>query len=129
MTNKLFMSKRDNIILADGYHIDKVTVPAQIPTLEELDLVNSISSSAQNGLLFTFLIPFLFMLFARVSMHRVWSLYYMLQVMSNLINYLPLLIPANALTVVQTIKNVTCFMFFRNPDVQRFVKQYIFRGK
>ena len=67
------------------------------------------------------LMTFLFMLFARVSMHRVWSLYYMLQVMSNLINYLPLLIPGNALTFVKTIKNVACFMFFRNADVQRFV--------
>ena len=128
-TNQLFMSKADNLTLVEGYKIERVQVPAQIPSKEELELVNSIASSAQNGLLVSFLIPFIFMLFARVSMHRVWSLYYMLQIMSNLANYLTLLIPSNAMTVVEIIKNVACFRLFKNPTVQRYVQQYIFRGR
>lgn len=70
----------------------------------------------------SFLIPFLFMIFARFSMNRVWALYYMLQMMSNLVNFLVLLIPANSLMVLDTIKNVTNFRLFKDPTVQRFVK-------
>lgn len=72
------MAKKDNLTLPDGFKITGVPVPAQIPSQEELELVTTISNSAQNGLLFSFLIPFLFMLFSRVGMDRVWSLYYML---------------------------------------------------
>jgi hypothetical protein len=72
------MAQSDNHTLVENYMIKRVIVPPQSPSDEDAAMVNSIASTAQNGLLVSFLIPFIFMLFARVSMDRVWALYYML---------------------------------------------------
>ena len=92
-------------------------------------MLNTLGNSAAGGLLVSFIIPFLFMLFARVSMDRVWALYYMLQMMTNLSNYMSLLTPSNSFYILTIIKNVVCFRLMRNETVQRIAKQYIFKTK
>jgi len=92
-------------------------------------LLNTLGNSAAGGLFVSFVIPFLFMLFARVSMDRVWALYYMLQMMTNLSNYIVLLTPSNSLYILIVIKNVVCFRLMRNESVQRLAKKYIFKSK
>jgi hypothetical protein len=88
-----------------------------------------LGNSAAGGLFVSFVIPFLFMLFARVSMDRVWALYYMLQMMTNLSNFIILLTPSNSLYILIVIKNVVCFRLMKNESVQRLAKKYIFRSK
>ena len=92
-------------------------------------MLNTLGNSAAGGLFVSFVIPFLFMLFARVSMDRVWALYYMLQMMTNLSNYIVLLTPSNSLYILIVIKNVVCFRLMRNESVQRVAKKYIFKSK
>ena len=58
------------------------------------------------------------MIFAKVSMDRVWALYYMLQMLTNLANYVPLLIPPNSYNFITVIKNVVCFRLLRDKNVQ-----------
>ena len=62
-------------------------------------------------------------------MDRVWALYYMLQMMTNLSNYIVLLTPSNSLYILIVIKNVVCFRLMRNESVQRVAKKYIFKSK
>jgi hypothetical protein len=88
-----------------------------------------LGNSAAGGLFVSFVIPFLFMLFARVSMDRVWALYYMLQMMTNLSNFIILLTPSNSLYILIVIKNVVCFRLMKNESVQRLAKKYIFKSK
>lgn len=92
-------------------------------------MLNTLGNSAAGGLFVSFVIPFLFMLFARVSMDRVWALYYMLQMMTNLSNFIILLTPSNSLYILIVIKNVVCFRLMKNESVQRLAKKYIFKSK
>lgn len=92
-------------------------------------MLNTLGNSAAGGLLVSFIIPFLFMLFARVSMDRVWALYYMLQMMTNLSNYIKLLTPSNSYYILIMIKNVVCFRLMKNETVQRLATKYIFKTK
>jgi len=62
-------------------------------------------------------------------MDRVWALYYMLQMMTNLSNYIVLLTPSNSLYILIVIKNVVCFRLMRNESVQRLANKYIFKSK
>lgn len=78
LTHQFFMSPVDNHTLASDFYIKRITVPTQIESEDEAQMINTIASTTQNSLIVSFLIPFIFMLFAKVSMDRVWALYYML---------------------------------------------------
>ena len=78
-------------------------------------------NSASNSMLFTLIVPFCFMVFMSVSMNRVWALYNMLQIMSNLKNYMMLIIPANAFFVIKVIMNVAFFSVLQEDNVQNFL--------
>ena len=88
-----------------------------------------IGDSAQGGLLASFIIPFVFMLFMKVSMDRVWATYYMLQLIGNITNFTNLLIPANAMLVISLIQNVAYFKILENEFIQRMAKKYVFNEK
>jgi hypothetical protein len=57
------------------------------------------------------------MLFMSMSMEKVWSFYLMLQVISNLINYDTLVIPANAQYVMLMCKNISNFNLMKEENV------------
>ena len=105
------------MLLEEGYEIVHITVPPQFLSIEDANLIGKFGNSAKNGLLITFIIPFIFMLFAKVSLDRVWAMYYTLQLMTNFLNYVKLLLPANAVMILNIIDNVVCFRLFKNKDV------------
>ena len=105
------------MLLEEGYEIVHITVPPQFLSIEDANLIGKFGNSAKNGLLITFIIPFIFMLFAKVSLDRVWAMYYTLQLMTNMLNFVKLLLPANAVTVLVIIDNVVSFRLFTNKSV------------
>ena len=62
---------------------------------DEVNQLMSLGESSKNSMILTLVIPFIFMVFMSVSMNRVWSLYLMLQIISNLMN-IKLQRPGNA---------------------------------
>ena len=76
---------------------------------EDFQAIVSLGSGAQNSLLFSLIIPFLFMVFMSASMNRVWALYNLLQLISNLKNYLTLSIPGNAFFIIVIVSNISQF--------------------
>jgi len=79
-------------------------------------------------MIFTLIVPFGFMLFMSVSMGRVWSLYLMLQVASNINNFTVLLIPANAQYILMIMQNISNFSVLKEPNVQIWFKEKIFKN-
>jgi len=69
----------------------------------------SIAGTTEGSMLFTLIVPFCFMVFMSMSMDRVWGLYNMLQVQSNLSNFERVLLPANAEYILFITKNVSFF--------------------
>ena len=77
-------------------------------------------------MIFTLVVPFCFMVFMSVSMNRVWSLYLMLQITSNLRNYETLIIPANVDYVVYIMSNIANFKILQEINVQIWLKENVF---
>ena len=76
-------------------------------------------------MLVTLIIPFIFMIFMSVSLNRVWGLYNMLQIVSNLVNYKLMSIPANSYYLLFILKNVSNFSIFKDENVQLWLKEHI----
>ena len=53
----------------------------------------------KNSMLLTLIIPFAFMVFMSASMDSVWSMYLMVQILSNLMN-MSIKIPGNAMFII-----------------------------
>ena len=68
----------------------------------------SLGESSKNSMILTLVVPFLFMVFMSVSMDRVWSLYLMLQIISNLMN-LKLQRPGNAEYIMFVSEKISYF--------------------
>jgi hypothetical protein len=105
---KLFIASKDMTVLAENYTVANSTIPSQAKSEKDYKLISNVGSSVENSMLITLLVPFCFMLFMSVSMEKVWSFYLMLQVVSNILNYQSLVIPANAqylLFICDTISN------------------------
>lgn len=69
------------------------------------------------------------MLFMRVSMDRIWALFYMLQLLANLKNVKNQLTPANAQVLITMMDNVVCFKVFQNEFVQSFLIEKVLSKK
>ena len=76
----------------------------------------SLGESSKNSMIFTLVIPFLFMIFMSVSMDRVWSLYLMLQIVSNLLN-LKIQRPGNAEYILFLIEKIATFKLLKEENV------------
>ena len=55
-------------------------------SVEDAGKIMAMGEQTKNSMLLTLFVPFGFMLFMSVSMDRVWSMYLMLQIVSNLMN-------------------------------------------
>lgn len=77
-------------------------------------------------MLITLIVPFGFMVFMSVSMNRVWSLYLMLQIISNITNYPSLLIPANSQYIIFILQNISYFKILQEQNVQIWLKENVF---
>ena len=83
-------------MLNKSYALNEKTIPSQAKSEEDFKQIESLGGSASMSMIVTLVIPFGFMLFMSMSMNRVWSLYLMMQLASNLNNFGTLILPANA---------------------------------
>jgi len=103
----------DSVSLASNYTIKDAKVPPQAASAKEIKAVEQLADSAQASMIFTLVVPFCFMLFMSCSMDRVWGLYNMLQVQSNIPNFRMIALPANAEYILMITKNVSFFNLFQ----------------
>ena len=74
----MFKAKSDGYQLEGNYSLVGIQVPKQMASEEDYEIVWGLGSGAENGMIFTLVVPFLFMIIMSVSMNRVWALYNML---------------------------------------------------
>ena len=77
----------------------------------------SLVSDSMSTMLVTFAVPFAFMMLMKFSLNKIWSLYNMLQLLVNVKNYVPLVIPGNLSMVLDLIENTVYFSPFDDPMV------------
>lgn len=87
LDSSIFKAKSDGHQLKGNYSLVGIQVPKQMASEEDYEIVSGLGSGAENGMIFTLVVPFLFMIFMSVSMNRVWALYNMLQLLINISNY------------------------------------------
>jgi len=81
------MRLNDSVWIEANYTLNDFKVPSQASSEAELKAVEQIGEQAEASMIFTLIVPFCFMLFMSCSMDRVWGLYNMLQVQSNIPNF------------------------------------------
>ena len=107
-----FSRLNDSVALAGNYTIKEENMPIQAGSRSEYKTVEQLADSAQASMIFTLVVPFCFMLFMSCSMDRVWGLYNMLQVQSNIPNFQTITLPTNAEHILMITKNVSFFNLF-----------------
>ena len=75
--------------------MEGIEVPKQMASEEDFEQVTGLGAGAENSMIFTLVVPFAFMVIMSVSMHRVWALYNMLQLLINLTNQSRVMVPSN----------------------------------
>ena len=80
----IFQSLKTNVMVKTNF-TTTLYLPA-MTTIEDAATIMSLGENTKNSMLFTLFVPFAFMVFMSVSMDRVWSMYLMLQITSNLMN-------------------------------------------
>ena len=82
-----------------------------VPQMMRLDDTSPKGSSwlIKVVLLAVLILPLVAMCFVELEMGRVWSLYFMLQIASNIINFANIQIPANALLVLEVTEQISNF--------------------
>ena len=79
--------------------------------------MQSLASTSMSTMLVTFAIPFGFMMLMKFSLNKIWSLYNMLQLLVNVKNYVPLVLPGNLRMVLDLIENTVYFSPLDDPMV------------
>ena len=72
----------------------------------------------------SFVIPFIVMVFASISIDKVWGLYNMLQVVSLCFTFKLALIPSNAMFVLQLFYSIANFSLGSNQIVRNLLSQH-----
>jgi hypothetical protein len=72
---QLFQAEADGLILDQNYSLVGIPIPALMGSQEDYEQMLQIGVGASSSLLMSLIIPFIFMIFASVSMNRVWALY------------------------------------------------------
>ena len=75
-----------------------------------------IGGYTENSMLITLIIPCAFMVFMSASMDSVWSMYLMIQILSNLMNF-NIKIPGNAMFVVFSGEKISTFKITEESNV------------
>ena len=73
-------------------------------------------------MIFTLLVPFLFMLFMSADINKVWTLYGNMQLLSNYIDLGMIAIPAASFTLLGVLKNVSYFSIGKHPQVKYWIE-------
>ena len=77
-------------------------------------------------MLLTLIIPFCFMVFMSFSMDKVWELYKMMQLITNISNYQTITIPANLSLMLNIVQNIVSFSLFDNNLIQKWMTKHVF---
>jgi hypothetical protein len=120
------MSIEDKLLIAEFYSLIKIPVPTQMASEEDFLQVQGMGSDSQNAMLLTLIVPFCFMLFMSFSMNKVWALYNMMQLITNIKNYKTMMIPANLMLMLEVIENIVNFNFLENQFIQTWLKNHVF---
>ena len=81
---------------------ENFTDSSDLPSMIDSADTNSImklGNYTKNSMLLSLIIPFAFMVFMSASMDSVWSMYLMVQILSNLMN-MSIKIPGNAMFII-----------------------------
>ena len=113
----LFKAVLDGLQLQRNYILEKITIPTQMASEEEYQQMLSLVSDSMTTMLVTFAIPFAFMMLMKFSLNKIWSLYNMLQLLVNVKNYVPLVVPGNLSMVLDLIENTVYFSPLDDPMV------------
>ena len=85
--------------LADGQSVPlNSTMSAEMPPMgnkAEMKQIITATETAKKMMIYTTLVPFVFMIFMSFGMEKIWCLYLMLQIAGNINNYHQIFIPAN----------------------------------
>jgi hypothetical protein len=85
--------------LADGQSVPlNSTFSAEMPPMgnkAEMKQIITATETAKKMMIYTTLVPFVFMIFMSFGMEKIWCLYLMLQIAGNINNYHQIFIPAN----------------------------------
>ena len=123
MLPPVFRSLKTNVMVKMNF-----TFTFPMPSMldpSDTDQLLSLGESSKNSMLLTLVIPFAFMVFMSVSMNRVWSMYLMLQITSNLI-HLNLQLPGNAEYITFMTEQISYFKVTEEKNVQYWLKLYVF---
>lgn len=95
---------------------------------EDAGMIMSLGEGVKDSMLFTLVVPFCFMLFMSVSMDRVWSMYLMLQLTSNLMNLSCIQRPGNVEYLLFMGQKISDFKVASEPNIQHWLKFYVFKN-
>jgi hypothetical protein len=102
-----FFSVLDYTYIEENYTMTATVIP---PLLDmDDDQTTWISAMSRTLLLMCVIGPLFLMLCMNIKMGRVWSLYFMLQIVSNIRNFTELRIPANVSHVLQLLDQISNF--------------------
>ena len=107
----------DGLQLQKNYILEEITIPTQVASEEEYQQMQSLASTSMSTMLVSFAIPFGFMMLMKFSLNKIWSLYNMLQLLVNVKNYVPLVLPGNLRMVLDIIENTVYFSPLDDPMV------------
>ena len=125
LQQNLFLAKLDKHPLTVPYSLYTI-VPTQMASEADFLQIQGMGSSSQNAMLLTLIIPFCFMVFMSFSMAKVWELYKMMQLITNISNYKTLSIPANLSLMLSVVQNIVGFSVFSNSQIQVWMKKHVF---
>lgn len=126
LEHQLFKSPKDNLTLEANYTVAAIPIPQQFTSEEEKQAVQQVAGAAESSMIFSLVVPLLFMVFMSVSINRVWGMYNSLQLLSNFSSYDSLLIPPASFELLQVLKNVSYFNLLQNEQVQLFLRAHVF---
>ena len=93
------------------------------PMMEEKDVVPmmELGDFSKSSMVFTLIIPFAFMMFMSVSMDSVWSMYLMMQIVSNLMHIF-IQRPGNAEYIMFIGEKISYFKITEEENVKQWMK-------
>ena len=81
----IFQSLSNNLTVKENF-TTTVYLPSMIDS-KDTDSLMKLGDYTKNSMVLTLIVPFVFMVFMSVSMESVWSLYLMLQIVSNVMHF------------------------------------------
>ena len=115
-----FFSALDYTYIEENYTMTAKVIP---PLLDNDDYSSWSSHLVQGLLLLSLFLPMMFMCCMNLGMGRVWSLYFMLQLVSNFDNFSEVKFPANVQFFISLMDDVSNFRISASEGVRKFMAE------